>query len=458
MKVIICGAGQVGAGIAKRLAAENNQVVVIDLSAELIRQLSDVADVQGMVGHGSHPDILAKAGADGADLMIAVTYADEVNMMACHVAHTLFKVPLKIARVRSQSYLDPAWQDLFQNTRLPIDVIISPELEVGKSVLRRLDVPGAFDTLSFANGLIQVVGAHIEEDCPVAKVPLRQLTELFPDLVAVTVGIVREGKLFVPRGTDYMLPGDDIFIVADSKHVARTLDILGHREQGARRIVIVGGGNIGLFVARKLEERGSSVKVKLIEANKARAEAAADQLTRTVVLHGDGLSQEILDEAHARDAEAVIAVTNEDEVNILASVLAKRAGCRRALALINNTAYVPLVRSLGIDAYIDPRAATVSTILQHIRRGRIKGLHSVHDGQGEIIEAVALETSPLVERPLKDARLPDGILIGAIVRGTKVIRAGGDTVIEAGDRVVLFARADMVRKVEQMFRVSLEYF
>lgn len=458
MKVIICGAGQVGASIAKRLAAEGNDVTVIDVSPNLVRQLADVADVQGLIGHGSHPDVLEKAGAGGADMIVAVTYADEVNMTACHVAHTLFNVPLKIARVRAQSYLDPAWQELFANNRLPIDVIISPELEVGRSVLRRLDVPGAFDTLGFAGGLVQMVGTHIEESCPVINTPLKQLTELFPDLLAITVGIVRDGKLFVPSGSDHMRAGDDIFFIADTGHVARTLTILGHEEKGARRIIIIGGGNIGLYVARELERRSQSLKVKVIEASKERAETAADQLSRTVVLHGDGLDQDLLDEAGVEDAEVVIAVTNHDEVNILTSVLSKRAGCKRALTLVNNGNYVPLVRSLGIDAYIDPRATTVSTILQHIRRGRIRGLHSVHEGQGEVIEAEALDTSPLIDRPLREAKLPDGILLGAVVRKGKVIRPGGDTVVEVGDRVILFARADMVKKVEQLFRVSLEYF
>lgn len=458
MKVIICGAGQVGSGIAKRLSSENNDVTVIDISQELVRNISESADVHGIVGHGAYPDVLERAGASGADMIIAVTYADEVNMTACHVAHTLFNVPLKIARVRAQPYLEQKYGDLFNNKRLPIDVIISPELEVGKSVMRRLDVPGAFDTLGFAGGLVQFVGTHIDESCPVVNVPLKQLTELFPDLLAVTVGIVRDGKLFVPRGTDHMQVGDDIFFIADSNHVARTLDILGHQEKGARRIIIVGGGNIGLYVAKELERRGSSLKVKLIEHNKARAEVIADQLTRTVVLHGDGLDQEMLKEARVEENEAVIAVTNDDEVNILASVLAKRAGCRRSLALINNANYVPLVRSLGIDAYIDPKATTVSTILQHIRRGKIRGLHSVHEGQGEVLEAEALQTSPLVGRPIRECRIPDGIMFGAIVRDKKVVRPGGDTVIEVGDRVILFARNDMIRKVEQLFRVSLEYF
>lgn len=458
MKLIVCGAGQVGSSIARHLALEGNDVTVIDLSSDLCRSLSEMSDVQSVVGHGAHPDTLERAGANGADMIIAVTHADEVNMIACMVASRLFNVPLTIARVRAQVYLESQWQDLFSKPNLPIEQVISPEIEVGKSVLRRLEVPGAFDSFGFAEGRVQLVGARIGEACAVANQPLNQLTELFPDLNAITVGISRGGKLFVPRGTDTMMPGDDVYLIADAAHVTRTLDILGHAEPGARRILIVGGGNIGLYVARNLEKKGGGLKIRIIESNRARAETIADELSRTVVLHGDGLDQDLLEEAGVEDSEALVAVTNDDEVNILASVLAKRAGCKRALTLLNNGSYTGLVRSLGIDAFIDPRATTVSSILQEIRRGRIKRVHTVAEGQGEVIEAEALSTSPLVDKPIREARLPDGIMIGAIVRGSKVIRPGGDSVIAEGDRVVVFARTDMVRKVEQLFRVSIEYF
>lgn len=458
MKVIVCGAGQVGSGIARQLASENNDVTVIDLSADLIRQVTENYEVQGITGHGSHPDVLERAGAAKADMLIAVTYADEVNMVACEIAHHLFSVPLKIARVRAQSYLDSAWQDLYAEKRMPIDVIISPEIEVARSVLRRLDVPGAFDTLAFEENKIQLVGTRIEEGCPVAGQPLRQLSELFPDLSTTVVGIVRKDKLHIPRGADHIEPGDEVYFVAEPAHVGRTLDLFGHTERGARRIIIVGGGNIGLFVAKELERRQTGAKVKLIEASKERAEAAADQLARTVVLHGDGLDQALLREAGVAEAETLVAVTNDDEVNILASVLGKRAGCRRSLALVNNQSYGPLLRSLGVDAFINPHATTVSTILQHVRRGRIRGLHWIYEGNAEAIEAEALETSPLVGKPLAEARIPDGMIIGAILRQGRFIRPRGTTVIETGDRVVIFARRDLVKKVEQLFRVSLAYF
>ncbi len=458
MRVLICGAGQVGYGIAERLAAEENDVSVIDTSPELIHALRDTLDVRGFVGHGAHPDSLAQAGIEQADMIIAVTLYDEVNMVACQVAHSLFNVPTKIARIRAQSYLKPHWSDLFSSSHLPIDVIISPEVEVGEMVLRRLQLPGAVDTVRFANGDVVAVGIECHEDCPVVDTPLSQLTELFPDLQAVVVGVVREGRLFVPRSSDSMLVGDLVYVVCHKDQVRRTLSIFGHDEQVAHRVVIAGGGNIGLYVAQTLEARGAKARVKIIEATRDRAVTIADQLKRTVVLHGSALDQDILREADVQEADTLVALTNEDEVNILACVMAKRLGCRRNMALINNRSYPSFTRSLGIDATVNPRAVTVSRILQHVRRGRIRGVHTIENGLAEVIEAEAMETSPLVGKPLRELDLADGMRIGAVYRNGNVIIPNGDTQIAAKDRVVIFAMAERVRQVEQMFRVSLDYF
>ncbi|MDP2620232.1 MAG: Trk system potassium transporter TrkA [Hyphomicrobiales bacterium] len=458
MKVIICGAGQVGFGIAERLSAEANDVSIIDSSPQLIQTISDTLDVRGFVGHGSHPDVLHQAGGSDADMIIAVTLHDEVNMVACQVAHSLFKIPTKVARVRAQSYLQEQWRDLFSRDNLPIDVIISPEIEVGEMVLRRLALPGAFDVMSFAEGEIAVVGVTCEEDCPVVDTPLAQLTELFPDLRAVVVGIVRDDHIFVPRSSDQMLVGDAVYFVAVRAEVERTLSIFGHEEKQASRVIIAGGGNIGLFVARELEARGSRARAKIIEASRNRAIAIADDLSRTVVLHGSALDEEILREADVEQADTMVALTNDDQVNILSSVMAKRLGCRRALSLINNAGYVSILRSLGIDAHVDPRAVTMSKILQHVRRGRIRGVHTVHEGQAEVLEAEALDTSPLIGQPLREVSLLDGMRIGAIYRQGQVIIPRGDTQINAHDRIVIFVLADKVPQVEQMFRVSFEYF
>lgn len=457
MKIIICGAGQVGSGIARQLAVENNDVTVIDQSPELVQNLQEQLDVRGFVGHGSHPDMLDRAGASEADMLIAVTFYDEVNMVAAQVAHSLFRVPLKIARVRAQSYLNPMWQDLFSRDHMPIDVIISPELEVGRAVLRRLEVPGAFESVSFADGTVLVVGVRIEQDTPIVDTPLEQLTELFPDLRAVVTGIVRGGALFVPTRRDQMLIGDEVYFICAREHVVRTLDLFGHQEPAARRVVIVGGGNIGVFVARELEMR-PGMRVKLIESDKRRAENAADRLGRTVVYHGSGLDQTLLREAGIHDAESIVALTNDDKVNILTAVIGKQLGCAKSMTLINNPDFGAIVPSLGIDTFLDPRATTVSTILQHVRRGRIRRVHSVRGGAAEVIEAEALETSPLVGKPLRETDLPDGAIVGAVVRGGEVLVPRGDTVIEAGDRVIVFVESSVVRKVEKLVRVGLEYF
>ncbi|WP_029355945.1 Trk system potassium transporter TrkA [Bosea sp. 117] len=458
MKVVICGAGQVGFGIAERLAAEQNDVSIIDTSPRLIQAITDTLDVRGFVGHGSHPDVLARAGLEAADMLIAVTLHDEVNMVACQVGHALFDVPTKIARVRAQSYLQGHWRDLFSRDHLPIDVVISPEIEVGEMVLRRLSLPGAIDTVNFADGQVVAVGVVCLDECPVLDTPLRQLTELFPDLRAVVVAVNRKGRVFVPRSSDALVAGDIAYFIAHSDHVTRTLSIFGHDELPAQRIVIGGGGNIGLYVARELERRNPKARTKIIEDNAARAEAIAQELGRTVVLHGSALDRAILEEAAVGDADTMIAVTNDDRVNILSCLLSKELGAQRMLSLLNDPNYPGFARGLGIDAYVNPRQITVSKVLQHVRKGRIRGVHSLLDGAGEMIEAEALETSPLVGKPLRSLDLFDGMRIGAVVRAGKVMLPRGDTVVQAGDRVVLFALQDKVKRVEQLFRVSLEFF
>ncbi len=458
MKVLICGAGQVGFGIAERLAAEKNDVSVIDNSPELVRRISDLLDVQAFVGHGSHPEILDEAGARHADMIIAVTLYDEVNMVACQIAHSLFNIPTKIARVRAQSYLEPHWRDLFSRENMPIDVIISPEIEVGDMVLRRLSLPGAFETASFGDGAVSVVGVSCEDDCPIVDTPLTQLNELFPDLPAVVVAVLRDGKLFVPHGNDQLLVGDDTYFVARTDQVERTLSIFGHKEKRARRVVIAGGGNIGLYVANQLETLQERTQLKVIENDRSRAVYIADKLKNTVVLHGSSLDQEVLREAGIGNADTIVALTNDDQTNILSCVMANRLGCARTLTLLNSADYASIVRSLGIDAFINPRTITVSRVLQHVRRGRIRAVHSIQNGAGEVIEAEALETSPLVGQPLHDFELPEGLRIGAIIRNGHVLIPSGTTQIEAHDRVVIFATAEHVRDVEQLFRVSLDFF
>lgn len=458
MKVIICGAGQVGFGIAERLAAEQNDVSVIDTSPELIRAVRDTLDVRGFVGHGAHPDVLASAGASEADMIIAVTLFDEVNMVACQVAHSLFNVPTKIARIRSQSYLQSHYMDLFSRDHLPIDVIISPEVEVGEMVMRRIALPGATDVVSFADDRVSMVAIECQEECPVINTPLAQLTELFPDLPSTVVGVSREGKLFIPHSGDQLMAGDLAYVVTTKDQVRRTLGLFGHEEREATRIVIAGGGNIGLYVSRAMEKKQSRTKVKVIENTRERAVALADKLRRTVVLHGSALDQKLLLEADIQHADLMVALTNDDQVNILSSVIAKRLGCRSNLVLINNPTYHDFAKTLGIDAHVNPRSVTISKVLQHVRRGRIRAVHNIQRGAAEVIEAEALETSPLVGPPLSEVEFPDGMRIGAVYRDGAVIKPSGSLKIKPKDRVVIFALESAVRQVEQMFRVSLEFF
>ena len=458
MKVIVAGAGLVGYNIARYLAAAGNDVVIIDQRPELVRKIGDSLDIQAMVGHASHPSTLENAGADDADMLIAVTQADEVNMVACQVAHTLFNVPTRIARVRQQDYLQSRWQDLFRRDHLPIDVVISPELEVAHAIALRLEVPGALNVVPFADDRVRLIAVRCNEETPIINTPLRQLTYLVPDLHLVCVGVARGDQFFIPHADDQLRAEDEVHFVVETAHLERALPAFGYEERMSDRVIIVGGGNIGLFLARELERRYQHLSIKVIENNAERAERIADELKRTVVLCGDARDRTLLDEANVRSAQAIVTVTNDDEVNIMAALLGKRLGCERALALVNNSTYNLVVRLIGLDVAINPRETTVSSILQHVRRGRLKSVHSIRDGEAEIYEAVALETSPLVGKPLKEFRASGGMIVGAVIREGQVIMPRSDTVVQAHDRVIMVARSDVVRKVEQLFAVRLDYF
>ena len=457
MRAIVCGAGRVGYGIAARLAAERASVTVIDRDAALIRSLTERLDVRGVVGSGSFPDVLVQAGAREADMVIAVTASDEVNIVACQIAHSVFQVPTKIARIRARSYLDNRYADVFSRENIPIDVIISPERAVAQSVMQRLVTPAATEVVTFADERIWAVGVRLREDCPVLDTPLRQIRELFPDLAVTIVGVRRGDTFFRAKSTDQLSEGDEVFFVCAAERVERALQILGEPQPRARRVVIVGGGNIGFDVARSLEARGQ-VKIRLIELNRDRAAWVAERLEKTIVLEGSGLDREVLREAGVADAEAVVCLTDSDQVNVLSAVIAKREGARRTNVLVNEAEYGPLSQSVGVDRAIDPRATTVSIILQHVRRGRIKAVFPLMGGAAELVDAVALETSKLVGRPLRDANLPSGVVLGAIQRGAEIVLPDADTVVEAGDRVVLMTLREGVEAVQKMFRVGFEYF
>ncbi len=455
MNVIICGAGQVGFSIARYLSSEGNDVTVIDQDPELIGKINESLDVQAMVGNASEPSMQASANAGEADMIIAVTYVDEVNMVACQVAHSLFNVPTKIARIRQQRFLDPLWADLFSRDHMPIDAIISPEVEVANAIARRLLVPGSFDMIQLAEDKVRVIGVRCTEDCPVVHTPLRQLTEIFPDLSVVVVGIVRDGESYIPTSRDQMLPGDDVYFVSDTNHVDRAMEIFGHEEAEAHKVVVVGGGHIGTNLARTIGGL-EGVSAKVIEMNKERAHKLAETLPETTVLQGDIFDEEILSESNIASADMIVTVTDDDETNVLGALLAKQYGVQQAIALVNRDSYSSLVTKLGIDILVNPRAITVSQILHHIR-GRFRAVYSLWEGFGEIIEAEVLETSPLVGTTLKDHKLPRGVIVGSIVRDGEVLIPRGETDIRIKDRVILLASAGSVRQVEKLFAVSYEF-
>ncbi len=458
MRVIISGAGQVGYGIAERLSLEGVEVTVIDKDADLVQRVRDTLDARGVHGHGSHPDILAQAGAEEADMLIAVTQVDEVNMTACQVAHSIFGVTKRVARIRAQTYLNPEWQNLFASDHLPIDVIISPEIEVGDLILQRLSYPGVSEIVTFEDDKIMVVALDVREDCAVIDTPLRQLTDLFPNLQATVMAVRRDGEVKILNSNDSLIVGDQALVAVAKEQIGRVLGLFGCNEEPPKRIIIGGAGNIGRYVAQKLEQSEEGIFVRLIENNRTVAQLAAESVKNSVVVFGDALSEDILNEVDIRDADMYLGLTNDDETNILSSVLASELGCKANFALVNQPQYPRFARRLGIDSFINPRSVTVSKILRHIRRGRIRGVYSLFEGKGELVEAEALETSTLVGKALRDLEMGDGIRIGAIIRGSQIIMPSGDVKISAGDIVVVFALASKVRQVEQMFRVSLEFF
>ena len=458
MKVIICGAGQVGWQIARHLSGERNDVTVVDSNPDLVRRATDTLDVQGVAGFASYPDVLDRAGARDADMIIAATYSDEVNMVTCQVAHSVFEVDRKIARLRSQSYLDAIYSDLYRRDHMPIDVVISPEREVAAAALQRLSAPAAFDTETFMDGEAQLLGITIDEECPVVNTPLRQLSDLFSTLRAMVVGVRREGTLFAPEAGDQLFVGDDCYVFVHRDDLARTMEIFGKKMAKQERVVLIGGGNVGLAVAQELEQRETRVRAKVIEKNRKRAERAAEALERTIVLNGDGLDVGLLSEAGVSRADAVLAITDDDKTNMLAAVRAKSEGSPFTIALINDPTLIPLMQPLGIDAYINPRATTVSSILRHIRHGRVRALYSVGDAEAEVIEAEVLSTSPMAGKRIADIDFPEGVLVGAVRKGKEVIRPTGHTRIDDGDVVAIFALAGDVPEVERLMQVSIDFF
>ncbi|MEE2622077.1 MAG: Trk system potassium transporter TrkA [Pseudomonadota bacterium] len=459
MKVIICGAGQVGAQIASHLSLERNDITVIDNNSERITQLTNTLDISAIKGCASHPDVLESAGARDCDMIIATTQSDETNMIICQVSHSVFSIPRKIARIRSQSYLEVNYSDLYRAEHLPIDVIISPEKEVAEAVISRLEIPCAFEIETFLGGNAQLIGISIDNLCPVINTPLRQLSQLFVNLNAIVLGIRRNSKLFVPDPDDQLFEDDQIYIFTTIKDRIRTLEIFGKDVEKGDRFIIVGGGNIGLNVAKKLEQnKQNKVHCKLLELDRKKAEYAADSLERTVILHGDGLNLNLLEEANVSQANALLALTDDDKTNLLTCTRAKNSGCNFVLSLINDSSLNSLLKPMGIDAYINPRSTTVSSILRHVRHGRIRAVYTIGNAEAELIEAQVLGTSSLAGKILKDIDWPEGVLVGAIMKGNEINIAKSSTILEEGDIITVFYNSKVVNQVEKMLEVGINFF
>ena len=458
MKVIICGAGQVGWQIARHLASEKNDVTIVDSDQDLVTRATDTLDVKGVSGFASYPNVLSDAGAEDADMIIAATHSDEVNMVTCQVAHSIFNIPRKIARLRSQSYLDAIYSDLYRRDHLPIDVVISPELEVAEAALKRLSFPNAFESEYFLNDQAQLLGLHIEDNCPVVNTPLRQLTDLFSTLRVIVVGVRRQGILFAPSAGDQLFCSDEVYLMCHSNDAIRTLDVFGKSQGEQNRVILIGGGNVGLRIAKALEAGENRIRAKIIESDRYRAELAAGSLERTIVLHGDGLDSELLEEANVSKTDAILSVTDDDKTNMLAAVRAKSKGCKKAIALINDPTMSALMDPLGIDAYINPRSTTVSSILRHIRHGKVQNVYSIGDAEAEIIEAQVMSTSPIAGSRIGDIDFPEGVIVGGILKDNEVEKPDSSTKIEEGDIVALFVLSKDIPEVERLLQVTIDYF
>ena len=456
MKIIILGAGQVGSSVAANLCNEANDITIIDTNPANLQHLQDRFDLRTIVGFGSHPDILTQAGAQDADMIIAVTNSDETNMIACQVAYTLFRTPTKIARIRENQY--QAHHELFAQEALPIDVLINPEQQVTDHIHRLIEFPGALQVMDFADGRVQLVAAKAFYGGPLVGHQLRELPEQLPGVETRVVAIYRRHEAIIPRGDTVIETGDDVFFIAAPKHIRTVMSEFRRLDSPNKRIVVAGGGNIGKRLALALENR---CQIKIIENNPDRAQQISEELEHSYVLLGDAADEDLLIEENIDQTDVFCALTNADEANIISSMLAKRLGAKTVMALINRAAYVDLVQRDIIDVAISPQQATIGSLLAHVRRGDVVRVHSLRRGAAEAIEAIAhgdQNSSQVVGRTIEEIELPPGTTIGAIVRNDKVIMVHHDTRIEAEDHVILIVtNKKHVRDVERLFQVSITF-
>ena len=455
MNIIICGAGRVGYTIAKLLSEQDHSITVIDQSSEDIQKINDDLDVKSIVGKATYPSVLEKANAEDADMIIAVTRNDEINMLICQIAFSIFKIGKKIARIRSQDYLNPKFSLVYNKENLPIDVIISPEVEIAKSIQRKLEAPGAIDNVPFADNKIRLLEIDVNEKCPLINIELNKITKKFPKLEANILGVVREEKFIILKKNDILKLNDKAYVIINSSQMQLTLDAFGHNEKISNKFLIIGGGNIGFNLAKNLESSRESARIKIIEKNKERAEYIANELNNSLVINGNGLEEDVLKEANIDESETVLALTNDDEDNLMVSVLVEKfSKDKRTMALINKPNYSILQSSLKIDDLIDPRMNTVSSILKHVHKGTIETAYSISNGDYEVIEAEIIDSSELIDKELKNTNLPEDIRIGAILRKNDIIIPSSKFVFKKKDIVVFLAKRDQLPVVENLFRIS----
>ncbi|KEQ16605.1 Trk system potassium transporter TrkA [Endozoicomonas numazuensis] len=457
MKIIILGAGQVGGTLAENLANEENDITVVDTNGERLRELQDRIDIRTIQGMASFPSVLKQAGADDADMLVAVTNSDEVNMVACQIAYTMFHTPSKIARIRQAAYLNK--ENLFGDDALPIDVLISPEQVVTNYIRRLLERPGALQVLDFADGRAQLVAMKAYYGGPLVGQELRYLREHMPNVDTRVAAIFRRGKAIMPKGTTVIEADDEVFFIADRCHIRAVMSELQRLDDDYKRIIIAGGGNIGLRLAQSAE---NDFKVKIIEQNMERCQFLSETLIKAMVFNGNASDKELLISENIEETDIFCALTNDDEANVMAAMLAKRLGARKVMALINNPAYVDLVQGGEIDIAISPQQATIGSLLKHVRRGDVVNVHSLRRGAAEAIEAIAHgdeNSSRVVGKTVQQVELPPGTTIGAIVRNDEVLIAHDTTRIESGDHIILFlTNKKRIHEVEQLFQVGLGFF
>ncbi len=457
MKIIILGAGQVGSSVAQNLASEANDITVVDNRPEILRELQDRIDIRTITGPASHPEVLTRAGAEDADMILAVTNSDETNMIACQVAYTLFHTPIKVARVRAQEYL--AYSKLFTQEALPVDVLISPEQLVTDYIRRLIEQPEALQVLEFAGGRVQLVAVRAVEGGPLVGQELRELRSHMPGIEARVAAIFRSSSDILPKGDTVIEANDEVFFIAARKNIRAVTSELRDLDKPVKRVIIAGGGNIGLRLAKSIESR---YQVKLIDRNSETARRLSEQLGSAIVLLGDAADEELLLDENIENTDVFCALTNDEEANILSAMLAKRLGARKVMSLINRPSYVDLVQSEAIDIAISPQQATIGSLLTHVRRGDVAAVHSLRRGAAEAIEAVAhgdSKTSRVVGRTVDEIKLPPGTTIGALVRGEEVIIAHHNTVIESDDHVILFlVDKQHIPAVERLFQVGVTFF